>query len=158
MKKTNAVRILDGLGINYRLLEYEFDPDDLGAEHVAQTLGMDAGKIFKTICLFNELGGYLFACLPGDKHLDLKKLAKFSNHKRVELLPTEKLFNLTGYRRGGVSPLGAKKCLPVYLDESAFLHDTISVSAGIRGMQVILSPEDLVRATNALTGNILLPE
>ncbi len=149
MKKTNAARFLDGLGIAYELREYEVDEADLGAEAVAAKVGLPSGQVFKTLVARGDKTGILFACVPGESELDLKKLAAVSGNKKVELVPLKEVQPLTGYIRGGVSPLGAKKHYPVFLDESAKRWPVIAISAGIRGCQILLAAEQLALATHA---------
>ena len=144
--KTNAARILDGLGISYELKEYPVDLDDLSAVHVAEMVGMPIEKVFKTLVARGDKTGVLMACIPGDGELDLKELAAVSGNKRVEMVHLNEVLGLTGYVRGGCSPLGAKKAYPVFVDESAILQDSIYVSAGQRGVQLRLRPDDLLRA------------
>lgn len=152
--KTNAARLLDGLGIIYELREYKVDETDLSAENVAEKIGMPAEQVFKTLVVRGDKTGVLLACVPGATELDLKALAAASGNKRMEMVPLKEVQPLTGYIRGGVSPVGAKKHYPVYLDETALIWSNISISAGIRGCQAILSPEDLVRAVSARTCDI----
>ena len=152
--KTNAARILDGLGISYELKEYPVDLDDLSAVHVAEMVGMPVEKVFKTLVARGDKTGVLMACIPGDGELDLKELAAVSGNKRVEMVHLNEVLGLTGYVRGGCSPLGAKKAYPVYLDVSAETQSKISISAGKRGEQIILAPADLIRAANAAVANL----
>ncbi len=147
--KTNATRLLDTLGIKYELREYEVDPNDLSAPKVAAQIGMPACQVFKTLCAKGNDGAIVMAIIPGDGELDLKALARASGHRRVELVPVSQLQQLTGYIRGGVTTLACKKRYPVYLDESALRFPVIAVSAGVRGTQIILAPQDLVVATTA---------
>lgn len=149
MKKTNAARFLDGLGIAYELKAYEVDEADLGAESVAAKVGLPPGQVFKTLVVRGDKTGILFACVPGESELDLKKMAAVSGNKKVELVPLKEVQPLTGYIRGGVSPLGAKKHYPVFLDESAKQWPVIAISAGIRGCQILLAAEQLALATHA---------
>ena len=152
--KTNAARILDGLGISYELKEYPVDLDDLSAVHVAEMVGMPIEKVFKTLVARGDKTGVLMACIPGDGELDLKELAAVSGNKRVEMVHLNEVLGLTGYVRGGCSPLGAKKAYPVYLDVSAETQSKISISAGKRGEQIMLAPADLIRAANAAVANL----
>lgn len=153
MKKTNAARILDGLKMKYELIYYEVDENDLSAHHVADQLGMPAEQIFKTLVAHGDKQGILMAVVPGSAEIDLKALAAVSGNKKVELVALKEVLPLTGYIRGGVSPLGAKKHYPVYIDESCSHWSTISVSAGMRGCQIVLSPADLIKA---VTGNVCM--
>ena len=146
MKKTNAARILDGLNIIYELKEYKVDENDLGAENVAAKVELPVEQVFKTLVAAGDKSGVIMAVIPGNKELDLKALASYSGNKKVEMVPLKDVQKLTGYIRGGVSPLGAKKPYPVYLDESIEQWPFVSISAGIRGCQLLLNPGDLVRA------------
>lgn len=152
--KTNAARILDGLGIIYELREYKADESDLSAESVAEKIGMPPEQVFKTLVVRGDKTGVLLACVPGAAELDLKALAAASGNKKMEMVPLKEVQPLTGYIRGGVSPVGAKKHYPVYLDETALIWSNISISAGIRGCQIVISPEDLLRAAAAKTCDI----
>lgn len=147
--KTNAARILDGLKFPYELREYEVDETDLSAQHVAEKVGMPAGQVYKTLVARGDKTGVIMACIPGAAELNLKALAVVSGNKKVEMVSLKEVQPLTGYIRGGVSPLGAKKHYPVYLDKSVANWQIIAVSAGIRGCQIILSPEHLTQAVNA---------
>ena len=149
MKKTNAARILDRLKIDYELKEYQVDLNDLSAIHVAKDVNMDIKTVFKTLVARSDKNDIVMACIPGDDELDLKKLAKASGHKKMEMIHLKELQPLTGYIRGGCSPLGTKKDYPVYIDATALNWEKIAVSAGIRGGQIIIKPQDLINATNA---------
>lgn len=149
MKKTNAARILDKLKIKYKIKGYPVDPDDLSAVNVASKIDMDIKMIFKTLVVRGDKTGIIMACIPGDDELDLKKLATISGNKRVEMIHVKELPALTGYIRGGCSPLGAKKDYPVYIDESAVKWPHIAISAGKRGDQLLLAPKDLKSAVHA---------
>lgn len=149
LKKTNAARILDGLGISYDIKTYAVDESDLSAVHVAEVSGLDIKTIFKTLVARGDRTGVIMAVIGGGDELDLKALAKASGNKSVEMIALKELLPLTGYMRGGCSPLGAKKAYPVYLDSRALTLEKISISAGLRGMQLVLSPQDLVKAVNA---------
>lgn len=153
IKKTNAARILDDLGITYQLVEYNVDEEHLDAVHVAAEVGMPPEQVFKTLCVHGDKNSVLFAVIPGNGEVDLKKLARMSGNKRCELVALKELLPLTGYIRGGCSPLGAKKNYPVYLDETCILFDKIAVSAGQRGLQLLLKPEDLRVAIKGIIGN-----
>jgi Cys-tRNA(Pro)/Cys-tRNA(Cys) deacylase len=152
--KTNAVRLLESLGISYELREYAVDPEDLAAETVALKIGMPAEQVFKTLLARSDRQGLCFAVIPGNCELDLKALAAASGDRKAELVPVKELQPLTGYIRGGVTVLGAKKDFPVIADETIQLWDKISVSAGLRGTQIILAPVDYLRATNAVLADI----
>jgi Cys-tRNA(Pro)/Cys-tRNA(Cys) deacylase len=147
--KTNAVRLLDQLGIRYELREYEIDPEDLTAETVAAKIGLPAEKVFKTLLAHGDRNGLCMAVIPGNNELDLKALATASNNRKIQLTPMKDLQSLTGYIRGGVTALAAKKDYPVYVDETVELFDVISISAGLRGLQILLAPADYLRATKA---------
>jgi Cys-tRNA(Pro)/Cys-tRNA(Cys) deacylase len=158
MAKSNAVRLLDELRISYELREYEVDPDDLSAESVAAKIGLPPDQVFKTLVVKGDRNGVSMAVVPGDAELDLKALAKLSGDRRVEMVPLKDVQPLTGYIRGGVTALAAKKRFPVYVDETAILFDVISVSAGVRGTQILLNPGDYVAAVNGTTGPIAKPK
>ncbi|MBE6093270.1 Cys-tRNA(Pro) deacylase [Selenomonas ruminantium] len=147
--KTNAARILDTLGISYELKTYEVDESDLSAVHVAESVGMPIEMVYKTLVCRGDKNGVLMAVIPGGGELDLKALAAASGNKRVEMVHLKEVFGLTGYIRGGCSPLGAKKDYPVYLDASAEQQEVIAISAGKRGEQIILKPADLITAAKA---------
>ena len=142
-KKTNAARKLDELKIEYKLIEYAVDEEHLAAIHVAQEVGMPAAQVFKTLCVRGDKNGVMFAVIPGDAELDLKALAKVSGNKRAELVALKEVLPLTGYIRGGCSPLGAKKNYPVYMDVTSNIWPEIAISAGQRGMQIVAAPADL---------------
>jgi Cys-tRNA(Pro)/Cys-tRNA(Cys) deacylase len=152
--KTNAVRLLDRLGISYELREYTVDPEDLAAESVAAKIGMPAEQVFKTLVARGDRNGPCFAVIPGNTELDLKALAAHSGDRKAELAPLKEVQPLTGYIRGGVTVLGAKKQFPVFADETIELWDQISISAGVRGTQIILRPADYLRATSAVVADI----
>lgn len=154
MSKTNAARILDQLGIHYELREYEVDPDDLAAETVAAKIGMPPEQVFKTLVVRGERTGIAMAVIPGNHELDFKLLACAMGDKKADIVPLKEVQPLTGYIRGGVTALGAKKDYPVVLDETVILWDVISVSAGQRGTQLIVAPDDYIRATNATVAEI----
>ena len=149
ISKTNAARILDRLGIPYELRGYEVDPDDLAAESVALKLGMPAEQVFKTLVARGDRHGVCLAVIPGDAQLDLKALARQTGDRKVDTVPLKEVQPLTGYIRGGVTALARKKDYPVLLDETAGLFGVISVSAGQRGLQILIAPEDFIRAVGA---------
>lgn len=155
IKKTNAARILDNLGIDYEIKTYEVDENDLSAVHVAETAGLDINSVFKTLVTRGDKTGVIMAVIGGAEEIDLKALATASGNKSVEMIALKELLPLTGYIRGGCSPLGAKKNYPVYLDSNALTQEKISISAGQRGMQLILKPQDLVTATNAKVADLI---
>ncbi|HWC98859.1 MAG TPA: Cys-tRNA(Pro) deacylase [Candidatus Sulfopaludibacter sp.] len=148
-EKTNAARILDREGVVYELREYEVDEYDLSAPHVAEAIGMPPEQVFKTLVARGDRTGVLMACIPANTELDLKAIATASGNKKVELVAVKEVLGLTGYIRGGVSPVGTRKPYPFYLDETAILWDVISVSAGVRGCQMLLAPDDLKRVAGA---------
>src|ERR1700760_71149 len=152
--KTNAARILDGLGIAYTLQEYEVDPEDLKATTIAAKIGMPAEQVFKT--LLCAVGGneYVFAVVPGDAELDFKKLARAAGVRKAEMASLKEVQPLTGYIRGGVTVFGAKKAYPAFADETIELFDAVSISAGHRGVQIVLSPTDYLRATGATLADL----
>ena len=149
MKKTNAARLLDKLKIAYEIKEYPVDESDLSAASVARKVGLSPGQVFKTLVARGDKTGVIMGIVSGEAEIDLKALASASGNKKVEMVHLNEVLPLTGYIRGGVSPLGAKKNYPVYLDRSALNQTIISISAGLRGMQIFLRPDDLVKATNA---------
>lgn len=155
LHKTNAARILDRLSIAYEIKTYEVDESDLSAEHVAVTAGLDIKTIFKTLVGRGDRTGIIMAVINGADELDLKALARASGNKSVEMIALKELLPTTGYVRGGCSPLGAKKNFPVYVDRKATTLEKISISAGMRGQQLILAPADLIRAANAVVADII---
>ena len=148
--KTNAARLLDTLGIAYELHQVDVDPDHLSAADMARRLGVPEEQVFKTLVTRGDRSGVLMACIPAAAELDLKALAAASGNKHVEMVHLKEVQPLTGYIRGGCSPLAAKKAYPVFLDESAILQERIYVSAGQRGVQLLLAPDDLVSAAHAV--------
>ena len=152
--KTNTARLLDSLGISYEVREYEVDPDDLAAESVARKVGLPPEQVFKTLVARGDKHGVCFAVVPGDQQLDLKALAQLSGDKKIDTVPLKEVQPLTGYIRGGVTALAAKKAYPVYADETIELFDAISISAGARGAQLILAPADYLRAVGGKVGAI----
>lgn len=152
--KTNAARLLDSLNITYELRAYEVDPEDLTAISVARKIGLPPEQVFKTLLTQANDGSHLFAVVPGDAELDLKKLAKAAGVKKAELASLKEVEPLTGYIRGGVTVMGARKPFPAYADETIELFDIISISAGLRGLQLILSPADYLRASQATLADL----
>jgi Cys-tRNA(Pro)/Cys-tRNA(Cys) deacylase len=148
--KTNGARFLESLGIPFELREYEVDPEDLSAISVAKKVGMPPEQVFKTLLTTGGPGTFVFAVIPGDAELDFKKLARVAGLRKAEMVSLKEVQPLTGYIRGGVTVFGAKKAYPVYVDETVILFDQISVSAGTRGTQLILKPEDYLKAAEAL--------
>ena len=155
--KTIAARMLDQLKIVYELRAYEVNEDELDAVTVARKVNMPPEATFKTLVARGDKTGVVMACVPADCELDLKKFAAVTGNKKIELVAVKELQGLTGYIRGGVSPLGTKKKFPLYLDETAILHDLVSVSAGQRGLQMILAPLDLQRAADANLADLTKP-
>ena len=149
MNKTNVMRLLDAVGIDYAPLEYEVDEQDLSGVHTAALLGRPPEEIFKTLVLQGERTGYFVCCIPCCEELDLKKAAKAAGDKKAELLPMKELLGVTGYLRGGCSPIGMKKKFPTFLDETCMLFDRIAVSAGLRGAMVYLTPQALTAYVQA---------
>jgi Cys-tRNA(Pro)/Cys-tRNA(Cys) deacylase len=152
--KTNAVRILDRLGIDYELREYDVDPEDLSAATVAAKIGFPLEQVWKTLVARGDRTGVVFAVLPGSSELDLKALARASGDRKIDTVPLKEVQPLTGYIRGGVTVLGARKAYPVFVDETVQLFDRISVSAGVRGTQILLRPDDYLRATSGQLADI----
>ena len=144
MNKTNAMRLLDAAKIPYRAVEYEYDENDLGGRHVAAVTGMDPDQVFKTLVARGERLGILVFCIPVSCTLDLKKAAQAAGDKKVEMTHMKELLGLTGYIRGGCSPVGMKKKYPTFIDETAMLYDEIAISGGARGLQMVLCPEALI--------------
>jgi len=147
-QKTNAVRLLDQLGIPYELRAYEVDPNDLTAESVAEKVGLPPEQVFKTLVARGDRNGICLAVVPGDSELDLKALATAAGDRKIQLVPMKELLGLTGYIRGGVTAFAGKKDYPVYVDETIELFDVVSVSAGTRGLQIFLKPDDYLKVTN----------
>jgi len=157
-QKTNAARLLDQLGIRYELREYEVDPDDLAAETVAAKIGLPPEQVFKTLVAHGDRNGICMAVIPGNQELDLKALASAAGERKIQLVPVKELQALTGYVRGGVTALAAKRDFPVYVDETIELFDVISISAGVRGLQILLAPAEYLRATNGNVGALGQPK
>lgn len=152
IEKTNAARLLDKAGLKYTLVPYEVDENDLAAGHVAESLGEPIERVFKTLVLHGDRTGYVVCVVPGDREVDLKSLAKASGNKKVEMIHMKDLLSVTGYVRGGCSPIGMKKPFPTFINASAMEYDTIFVSAGVRGLQIEISPADLVSYVSATVG------
>jgi len=152
--KTNAVRLLESLNFKFELREYQVDPEDLAAETVAAKIGLPPEQVFKTLLARGDRHGPCFAVVPGSMELDCKALAKLTGDRKVELVPLKDVQPLTGYIRGGVTVLGAKKGYAVYADETIELWDVISISAGVRGAQILIAPADYLRVSNATLGAI----
>jgi Cys-tRNA(Pro)/Cys-tRNA(Cys) deacylase len=152
--KTNGARFLENLGIPFELRDYEVDPEDLSAVSVAKKVGMPPEQVFKTLLTTGGPGVYVFAVIPGDAEIDFKKLARAAGLRKAEMVHLKDVQPLTGYIRGGVTVFGAKKAYPVFVDETVILFDTISVSAGARGTQLLLKPDDYLRAAEAETADL----
>jgi Cys-tRNA(Pro)/Cys-tRNA(Cys) deacylase len=152
--KTNAVRLLDKLGIRYELRHYEVDPEHLDAESVAEKIGLPAEQVFKTLVARGDVNGVAFAVIPANLQLDLKALARLSGDRRAEVVPLKEVQPLTGYIRGGVTALAAKRDFPTFAHQTIQLFDLIAVSAGLRGAQILLPPAAYLRATGARVGPI----
>ncbi len=157
VQKTNALRLLDAHHISYRTQTYEVD-DDLSGVHVTNTLGIDENQCFKTLVLEGDKTGYLVCCIPVNLEIDLKKLAKASGNKKVEMIPMKNLLSVTGYIRGGCSPVGMKKQFPTYIQEDALCFDEIYLSAGRRGLQMIVNPNDIVLLLDAALVDVVKDE
>ncbi|MGA2980443.1 MAG: Cys-tRNA(Pro) deacylase [Terriglobales bacterium] len=162
VQKTNAARLLDRMGIHYELREYEVDPDDLAAETVASKIGLPPEQVFKTLVARVEgksnRNGIVMAVIPGDQELNLKALAAAAGERKIQLVPVKELQALTGYIRGGVTALAAKRDFPVYVDETIELFDVVSISAGVRGLQILIAPADYLRATKGTTAALGQPK
>jgi Cys-tRNA(Pro)/Cys-tRNA(Cys) deacylase len=150
--KTNAARLLDRLGIAYELREYDVDPNDLSAEAVAAKIGVPLEEVWKTLIVRGDRHGICFAVVPGGAEIDFKALARLTGDRSAALVPLKEVQPLTGYIRGGVTALGGKKDYPVFVDETIQLSDRVSVSAGVRGTQILIAPDDYIRATGATLG------
>lgn len=149
IQKTNAARLLDAAGVEYELIPYEFDPEDLAAKHVAESLGEDISLVFKTLVLRGDKTDLFVCVIPGNMEVDLKTAARISGNKSCQMLHVKELLPNTGYIRGGCSPIGMKKPLRTFIYESALLYDYIYVSAGVRGLQLKVSPTDLINFVGA---------
>lgn len=156
--KTNAARLLDQLGIHYELRAYEVDENDLAAETVAAKIGLPPEQVFKTLVARGDRNGICMAVIPGNQELDLKALAAAAGEKKIELVPVKELQALTGYIRGGVTALAAKRDYPVYVDETIELFDVVSISAGMRGLQILLAPADYLLAAKGTSAGLAQPK
>lgn len=154
IEKTNAARLLDKAGVAYKLIPYEFDENDLAAQHVADSLGQDIARVFKTLVLHGDKTGHIVCVVPGNAEVDLKALAKASGNKKVEMILMKDLLSVTGYIRGGCSPVGMKKRFPTYFHTTALDFDTIYVSAGVRGLQIEIAPADLIGFVGATVASV----
>jgi len=153
-EKTNAARLLDKAGVSYKLIPYEFDENDLAAQHVADSLGQDIARVFKTLVLHGDRTGHIVCVVPGNAEVDLKALAKASGNKKVEMILMKDLLSVTGYIRGGCSPVGMKKRFPTYFHTTALDFETIYVSAGVRGLQIEIAPADLIGFVGATVASV----
>ena len=158
INKTNVARLLDKAKVAYQLVPYEVDENDLGAEHVAESLSENVEQVFKTIVLHGDKSGYIVGVLPGNHEIDLKKLAKVSGNKKCEPLPLKDLLPTTGYIRGGCSPIGMKKKFQTYIHTTVNSFPYVFVSAGVRGVQLKISPVDLIEQTEAVVADIVFEE
>ena len=156
IEKTNAARLLDRAGVRYKMIPYEFDENDLAAQHVADSLGQDIKMVFKTLVLQGDKTGHIVCVVPGDMEVDLKALAKASGNKKVEMIAMKDLLSVTGYIRGGCSPIGMKKRFPTYFHSTAINYDHIYVSAGVRGLQLELSPADLIGFVGGIVSEVAI--
>ena len=152
--KTNAARLLDSAGIGYELIPYRVDEEDLSAVHVAQELGEDIRQVFKTLVLRGERTGLFVCVVPGESEVDLKKAARAAGDKKADLIPMKELLPTTGYIRGGCSPIGMKKPLPTFIDRSCMDFPAIYISAGVRGLQIKIAPDDLLAYTGATLSDL----
>ena len=154
MIKTNAIRLLEQAGLSFRIVEYAYDANDLNGMHVSEQTGMPPEQVFKTLVTRGEKRGILVFCIPVCCELDLRKAARSADDKKVELIHVRELQNLTGYIRGGCSPVGMKKQFPTFIDETVQLYSEIAVSGGARGIQIVISPDDLIRYGNITTADL----
>ena len=152
--KTNAARMLDRLGIAYELREYDPGAEHVPASEVARKVGLPPAQVFKTLVVRGDRTGVFFAVIPADSELDLKAAARLSGNRKVDTVPLKEVQPLTGYVRGGVTALAARKDYPVVVDETIVLHELIAVSAGVRGCQIVIAPSDYLRATGATAGDV----
>ncbi len=158
IQKTNAARLLDGAGIAYELVSYEVDPNDLGAQHLADTLGEDVRQVYKTLVLCGDRTGHFVCVVPGNTEVDLKKAARVSGNKKCEMIPMKELLPTTGYIRGGCTSIGMKKPFPVFIQQDCLDYERIYISAGQRGLQLFLDPRDLISYTKATIADLTLSD
>ena len=156
IEKTNAARLLDRVKIAYELIPYTVDEDNLAATHVAEELGEDIATVFKTLILRGDRNGHFVCVIPGDKEVDLKAAARVSGNKKADLIPMKELLPTTGYIRGGCSPIGLKKPFPTIFHSSVLEHDRIYVSAGVRGLQIAIAPNDIISFVGATVADIVM--
>ena len=154
--KTNAMRALDKAGISYEPMTYEVDESDLSGTHIAEEIGLPAEQVFKTLVARGDKRGPSVFCIPAGAELDLKAAAKLTGDKKIELVPVKELLGLTGYIRGGCSPIGMKKHFPTYIDETCLCFDKITISSGTRGIQLLLRPDELISFVDAQTAALTL--
>lgn len=154
IQKTNAARLLDKAKINYRLIPYTVDPDNLAADHVADELGEDINCVYKTLVLHGNATGYFVCVIPGNCEVDLKKAAKVSGNKKAEMIPMKELLPVTGYIRGGCSPIGMKKAFPTFVQEQALDLPEFFISAGVRGLQIAINPSELIKYVRATPADV----
>lgn len=155
MGKTNAIRIIESRKIKYETVSYEVDENDLSGETVAKKVGADPDTVFKTLVCNGDKTSHIVCCIPVTMELNLKKAAAVSGNKKVEMIPMKELLPLTGYIRGGCSPIGMKKLFPTFIDETAQLYDNIFISAGVRGTQIKLNPDDLLILLNGVYSDLI---
>lgn len=155
MTKTNAMRLLESGNIEFRIMEYEVDENDLSGIHVAEQLSQASEQVFKTLVLHGDKSGYFVCCIPVAEELDLKKVARAAGDKKAEMIPMKELLSITGYIRGGCSPIGMKKKYLTFIDETALLFDEIAISAGVRGKQILLNPEQLIKFIDAKSCDLI---
>ena len=155
IEKTNAARLLDRAKIAYDLVPYTVDEDNLAATHVAEELGEDIATVFKTLVLRGDRAGHFVCVIPGDKEVDLKAAARVSGNKKADLIPMKELLSTTGYIRGGCTPIGMKKLFPTFIHSTCLDHERIYISAGVRGLQIAISPADLISYVGATVADII---
>lgn len=155
IEKTNAARLLDRAKIKYKLVPYTVDEDNLAATHVAEELGEDIATVFKTLVLRGDRTGHFVCVIPGDKEVDLKAAAKVSGNKKADLIPMKELLPTTGYIRGGCTPIGMKKPFPTFIHSTCLNYDTIYISAGVRGLQIAINPQDLIDFISASVTDLI---
>ncbi|MBO7235783.1 MAG: Cys-tRNA(Pro) deacylase [Alistipes sp.] len=155
IEKTNAARLLDRAKIKYELVPYTVDEDNLAATHVAEELGEDIATVFKTLVLRGDRTGHFVCVIPGDKEVDLKAAAKVSGNKKADLIPMKELLPTTGYIRGGCTPIGMKKPFPTFIHSTCLNYDTIYISAGVRGLQIAINPQDLINFISASVTDLI---
>lgn len=158
IEKTNAARLLDRAKIEYRLVPYTVDENNLAATHVAEELGEDIATVFKTLVLKGDKTGHFVCVIPGDKEVDLKAAARVSGNKKADLIPMKELLPTTGYIRGGCTPIGMKKPFPTFIHSTCLLYDTIYISAGVRGLQIAINPQKLIDFVGAVATELTMPE